>query len=102
MDTVTWTEDLHAARRGEPAALERVLKRSRQDLRRYAEYHCPINDVEDAVQESLFTDPPAFIDEFSVHDSDLPGGTAERPQRDGEPGPRRGPEGHHVAGLRAS
>jgi len=53
--TPAWTEDLIAARRGEPAALERVLKRSRQDLRRYAEYHCPVNDVEDAVQESLFT-----------------------------------------------
>ena len=50
-----WTDDLHAARAGDPGALERVLKRSRQDLRRYAEYHCPINDVEDAVQESLFT-----------------------------------------------
>jgi RNA polymerase sigma factor (sigma-70 family) len=50
-----WTEDLEAAKRGVPAALERVLRRSRQDLRRYAEYHCEINDVEDAVQESLFT-----------------------------------------------
>ena len=29
------------------------MLRSRQDLRRYAEYHCAINDVEDAVQESL-------------------------------------------------
>jgi RNA polymerase sigma factor (sigma-70 family) len=55
MDTLTWTQDLDAARRGEPAALERVLRRSRQDLRRFAEYHCPVNDVEDAVQESLFT-----------------------------------------------
>lgn len=48
-------DDLLAARAGDPRALERVLSRSRQDLRRYAEYHCPINDVEDAVQESLFT-----------------------------------------------
>ena len=48
-------DDLLAARSGDPRALERVLSRSRQDLRRYAEYHCPINDVEDAVQESLFT-----------------------------------------------
>lgn len=47
-------DDLLAARSGDPRALERVLSRSRQDLRRYAEYHCPINDVEDAVQESLF------------------------------------------------
>ncbi len=45
--------DLEAARGGDRPALERVLTRSRQDLRRYAEYHCVINDVEDAVQESL-------------------------------------------------
>ncbi|WP_242112142.1 RNA polymerase sigma factor [Luteimonas aquatica] len=44
---------LQSARAGDRAALERVLARSRQDLRRYAEYHCEINDVEDAVQESL-------------------------------------------------
>jgi RNA polymerase sigma factor (sigma-70 family) len=55
MDTQAWNSDLLAARGGDPGALDRVLKRSRQDLRRYAEYHCPINDVEDAVQESLFT-----------------------------------------------
>ncbi|WP_408953263.1 RNA polymerase sigma factor [Lysobacter sp. Hz 25] len=47
--------DLAAARSGDRAALERVLTRSRQDLRRYAEYHCVINDIEDAVQESLIT-----------------------------------------------
>jgi RNA polymerase sigma factor (sigma-70 family) len=46
-------DQLQAARAGDRAALERVLARSRQDLRRYAEYHCEINDVEDAVQESL-------------------------------------------------
>lgn len=55
MDNPAWTDDLVAARGGDRSALERVLGRSRQDLRRYAEYHCPINDVEDAVQESLFT-----------------------------------------------
>ena len=44
---------IDAARHGDRAALETVLTRSRQDLRRYAEYHCAINDVEDAVQESL-------------------------------------------------
>jgi RNA polymerase sigma factor (sigma-70 family) len=49
------SNDLSAARGGDRSALERVLQRSRQDLRRYAEYHCPVNDVEDAVQESLFT-----------------------------------------------
>jgi len=46
-------QSLDLARRGDRRALERVLVRSRQDLRRYAEYHCAINDVEDAVQESL-------------------------------------------------
>jgi len=44
-----------AARSGDSAALDRLLACSRQDLRRYAEYHCVVNDVEDAVQESLFT-----------------------------------------------
>lgn len=47
--------DLEAARAGDRGALERVLLRSRQDLRRYAEFHCVINDVEDAVQETLIT-----------------------------------------------
>ncbi len=53
MQTLTWRADLEAARGGDRPALERVLTQSRQDLRRYAEYHCAINDVEDAVQESL-------------------------------------------------
>ncbi len=43
-----------AARSGDSAALERLLACSRQDLRRYAEHHCVVNDVEDAVQETLF------------------------------------------------
>ena len=46
-------QQLELARDGNRRALETVLTRSRQDLRRYAEYHCAINDVEDAVQESL-------------------------------------------------
>ncbi len=46
--------DLTDARKGDPKALERVLKQSRQDLRRFAEFHCAINDMEDAVQDSLF------------------------------------------------
>jgi RNA polymerase sigma factor (sigma-70 family) len=50
-----WNELLDAARGGNPQALESVLLRSRQDLRRFAEYHCEINDMEDAVQDSLFT-----------------------------------------------
>lgn len=44
---------LQQARQGDRRSLEQVLTRSRQDLRRYAEYHCAVNDVEDAVQESL-------------------------------------------------
>lgn len=46
-------QQLEDARDGNRSALECVLRKSRQDLRRFAEYHCPINDVEDAVQESL-------------------------------------------------
>ncbi len=47
------TADILAARDGDRAALQRVLSESRQNLRRYAEYHCVVNDAEDAVQESL-------------------------------------------------
>lgn len=43
-----------AAQAGDLEALNEVLACSRQDLRRYAEYHCVVNDVEDAVQETLF------------------------------------------------
>ncbi|MEO8000268.1 MAG: RNA polymerase sigma factor [Arenimonas sp.] len=42
-----------AAQAGDADALNKVLISSRQDLRRYAEYHCIVNDVEDAVQETL-------------------------------------------------
>ncbi len=52
-DPHQFQDSLEAARAGDRHALERVLTRSRQDLRRYAEYHCAVNDVEDAVQESL-------------------------------------------------
>lgn len=62
MQTLAWTHDLAAARAGDRAALERVLARSRQDLRRYAEHHCVVNDVEDAVQESLFTASRRLVD----------------------------------------
>lgn len=48
------TEMVNAARAGDVDALNAVLACSRQDLRRYAEYHCEVNDVEDAVQETLF------------------------------------------------
>ena len=53
MHTLSYTDELQAAHAGDPAALNELLSRSRQDLRRYAEYHCSVNDVEDAVQESL-------------------------------------------------
>ena len=46
-------DDIEAARGGDRGALERVLAGSRRDLRRFAEVHCAVNDVEDAVQESL-------------------------------------------------
>ena len=62
MDTLAWTRDLQAARAGDRPALERVLSRSRQDLRRYAEHHCVVNDVEDAVQESLLAASRRLMD----------------------------------------
>lgn len=53
MSSTAFNDELYAARAGDRTALASVLCHSRQDLRRYAEYHCEINDVEDAVQESL-------------------------------------------------
>lgn len=57
MQTIVATQqqndDIQAARAGDGEALQRVLIHSRQNLRRYAEYHCVVNDIEDAVQESL-------------------------------------------------
>lgn len=62
MNNLAWTIDLEAARAGDRPALERVLTRSRQDLRRYAEHHCVVNDAEDAVQEALFTASRRLMD----------------------------------------
>lgn len=56
------TGDLEAARMGDRGALERVLVSSRQNLRRYAEFHCIINDIEDAVQESLLLVSRKLVD----------------------------------------
>jgi RNA polymerase sigma factor (sigma-70 family) len=42
-----------AARDGDAQALERLLAHSRTQVVRYAERHCVVHDVEDAVQESL-------------------------------------------------
>jgi len=44
---------LAAAHGGDPAALEQLLRLSRPDIRRYAQQHCLLSDVDDAVQEAL-------------------------------------------------
>lgn len=46
-------ERIAAAQGGDREALNDILTCSRQNLRRYAEHHCVVNDVEDAVQETL-------------------------------------------------
>ena len=44
---------LEAARGGDPLALERLLRLCQPDIRRYAQRHCLMSDVDDAVQEAL-------------------------------------------------
>jgi RNA polymerase sigma factor (sigma-70 family) len=44
---------LEAAHLGDPAALENLLRVCQPDIRRYAQRHCMISDVDDAVQEAL-------------------------------------------------
>lgn len=44
---------VEAARRGEPAALDRLLRACQPDIRRYAYRHCRLSDIDDAVQETL-------------------------------------------------
>lgn len=44
---------LAAAHGGDPRALEQLLRVARPDIRRYAQRHCLISDVDDAVQEAL-------------------------------------------------
>jgi RNA polymerase sigma factor (sigma-70 family) len=44
---------VQAALSGDPAALERLLAVCRPDVRRYAQRHCLLSDVDDAVQEAL-------------------------------------------------
>ncbi|WP_295749561.1 RNA polymerase sigma factor [Undibacterium sp.] len=44
---------LTAAKIGDPSALNHVLILCQPDIRRYAQRHCAISDVDDAVQESL-------------------------------------------------
>ena len=45
--------DLEAARGGDPLALSRLLRGERARVVRFAERHCAVHDVEDAVQETL-------------------------------------------------
>lgn len=42
-----------AAQTGDPAAIDRLLTACQADARRYAQKHCHLSDVDDAVQESL-------------------------------------------------
>lgn len=44
---------LEAARSGDQTALESLLRVCQPDIRRYAQRHCMISDVDDAVQEAL-------------------------------------------------
>ena len=44
---------IEAAQRGDPAALDRLLRRCQPDIQRYAYRHCLISDVDDAVQETM-------------------------------------------------
>jgi RNA polymerase sigma factor (sigma-70 family) len=44
---------LAAAHGGDPRALEQLLRIARPDIRRYAQRHCLLSDVDDAVQEAL-------------------------------------------------
>lgn len=47
-------ELIACAQRGDAAALERLLRECRGDVRRYAQRHCLMSEVDDAVQETLF------------------------------------------------
>lgn len=44
---------VEAARQGDRNAMERLLRLSQPDVRRYAMLHCKISDIDDAVQEVL-------------------------------------------------
>lgn len=44
---------LQSAHAGDRDALERLLRVCRPDIRRYAQRHCLVSDVDDAVQEAL-------------------------------------------------
>ncbi|VTZ27179.1 RNA polymerase subunit sigma-24 [Methylocella tundrae] len=42
-----------AARSGDESSLNRLLRECRADIRRYAQRHCEMSEVDDAVQETL-------------------------------------------------
>lgn len=42
-----------SAQSGDPAAIERLLRACRTDVRRYAIRHCAASEIDDAVQETL-------------------------------------------------
>jgi len=44
---------IEAAHGGDRGALDQLLRRCRPDIRRYAQRHCLLSDVDDAVQEAL-------------------------------------------------
>jgi len=44
---------IEAAHGGDRAALDQLLRRCRPDIRRYAQRHCLLSDVDDAVQEAM-------------------------------------------------
>ena len=53
MDLPIQADPLSAAHAGDRQALERLLGLQRRRVVRYAERHCAVHDVEDAVQETL-------------------------------------------------
>jgi len=53
MSAITQHDDLDAARGGDLSAMSRLLGAERSRVVRYAERHCAVHDVEDAVQETL-------------------------------------------------
>jgi RNA polymerase sigma factor (sigma-70 family) len=55
-----------AARSGDPAALEQLLRVCQPDIRRYAQRNCFISDIDDAVQEALLIVSRKFASVHSV------------------------------------
>jgi len=53
--TISRTNLVISAQRGDPTAIERLLVACQTDARRYAQRHCRVSDIDDAVQEALLT-----------------------------------------------